>query len=138
MAYNPTTGVPGVAYRRYIPTPYAHEIRFAKANDNTGSVFGPTKLISDYTYTGYDPSLICEASGRWLAVWGQMPGAYNRNFFDESYDDGLTWNSDQLIDDIATTNMYDPSITSNGTDVFVVREDHRSGWQWIWIDQGLH
>jgi hypothetical protein len=143
ISINPVTGVPGIIYRRDVPGYYRDELRFTKATDRFASSFLPSIAISDNQTTWvshHSASITCDSGGRWMVAFSRedtwdVPAIL---YFDESFDDGVTWGVDQAINDVTDEYAFTPVLASNGHDVCVAWTDSRTGKCEMYIDYGKH
>ena len=81
-----------------------------------------TQLIEDNT--GYDAGgenpQIAISGDNAVAVWPQYDGNNDRIYSNYSTDGGATWNSDQIIEDNAGHDGYNPQVTISGYNVIAV------------------
>lgn len=141
LAINPLNGIAGVCYRRGTPGNRT-TIQFVRASDSYATSFLPAKNISTIYLEGYNdnPSLTCDSSGRWLASFSYyFQFATNAEcWFNESIDDGITWNMLNILNDAYRPGVKYPTISSSGSDVCVAWTDYRNSIGEIWVAHGTH
>ena len=98
------------------------DVFFAKSTDG-GTTWSPPQEISNSIRNSVDPAITTDGTNIFIAWWGDDPQAiFAEILFSKSIDGGNTWSSPQNISNSEMTSRA-PSITTNGTDIFLSWND---------------
>lgn len=105
------------------PTPYP-----SSAPDPTGSLFGPSRRVSDNgAFAQNDPDIVAGPGGVLYAVWeDQRAGAFDV-YFAKSTDNGTTWSAPVCVNDYVPDQQFEPHIAVDPAGkLYVAWQDDRN------------
>jgi hypothetical protein len=105
----------------------------ANYSANGGATWGSDQLIEDNVgFSAFGPQ-VAISGNTVVAVWQQYDGSKNRIYSNYSTDGGVTWGSDQLIEDNVGFNAALPKVAASGNNVVAVWEQ-----QYDWDSERIY
>ncbi|MCX6290248.1 MAG: exo-alpha-sialidase [Bacteroidetes bacterium] len=101
-----------------------YEIYYKRSTDAGLSWGADTRLTNNTSYS-YDPCIAISGLNIHV-VWQNEQNGFYQIYYKHSTDGGLNWSADTSLTNVSA-DLWNPSITLNGTAVHVVWEDERQG-----------